>query len=83
MTFMKKASVAMTAAAMVMAPVAASAAPQYDDLRADTQVVDAQTMGEGEGGFGGSWLLAVLAAAAIIAGIIIAVDGRDTSPTSP
>ena len=81
---MKNASVALAAASMVMAPVAASAAPQYDGIRAGTQVVDAQAMGEGRGeGNGGGWLLAILAAAAIIAGIIIAVDGRDTTPTSP
>ncbi len=81
MTFLKKATVALAASSMVAAPVAASAAPQFSDLRADSQLENSAALG-GETGTA-AWLLALLAAAAVIAGIIVAVDGSDDSPTSP
>ena len=85
MTFLKKASMALIAASMVTAPVAASAqTAQFGDLRANTTVTNAATMGEGGESAGAtSWILALLAAAAVIAGIIIAADGSNDSPTSP
>ncbi len=84
MTFLKKASMALIAASMVAAPVAASAqTAQFGDLRANTTVTSAATMGEGEGAGATSWILALVAAAAVIAGIIIAADGSNDSPTSP
>ncbi len=81
MTFLKKATVAFAALSMVAAPVAASAAPaaNFDGLRASTEVNGA-ALGETAGE---SWILLLLAAAAIIAGIVIAADGSDDSPTSP
>ena len=81
MKFLKKATVAFAAMSMVTAPVAASAAaPRFDDLRADSQLEN--EMGQSETGTE-AWILLLLAAAAIIAGIVIAADGSDDSPTSP
>lgn len=81
MKFLKKATVALAAMSMVTAPVAASAAaPRFDDLRADSQLQN--EMGQAETGTE-AWILLLLAAAAIIAGIVIAADGSDDSPTSP
>lgn len=82
MTFLKKASMALVAVSMVAAPVAASAAnTQFSGLTANTQVSNGFAQGE-EGGVA-SWLLAAFAAAAIIAGVIIASDGTNSTPTSP
>ena len=81
MTFLKKASMALVAASLVAAPVAATASTaQFSDLRADSQLTDASAMGEGGAS---TWILALLAAAAVVAGIIIAADGSNNSPTSP
>lgn len=83
----KKASLVAAAVALTVAPVMASAAQsangpvvaQYDEAR-----IDAQTSDENElEGRGSSIIIAILAAAAIIAGIIIAADGSDDTPTSP
>jgi hypothetical protein len=83
MTFLKKASMALIAASMMAAPVAASAAnAQFSGLTADTQVSNGLAQGE-EGGDATSWILALFAAAAIIAGIVIAADGSNSNPTSP
>ena len=82
MKFLKKATVALAAMSMVTAPVAASAAaPRFDDLRADSQLQNEAGFGEEVGSE--AWILFLLAAAAIIAGIVIAADGSDDSPTSP
>lgn len=81
MKFLKKATVALAAMSMVTAPVAASAAaPRFDDLRADSQLQN--EMGQAETGTE-AWILLLLAAAAIIAGIVIAADGSSDTPTSP
>ena len=74
MNIVKKASVALAVASMTVAPVAASAAP-VARVEAD--------MNQQSELKGGSIILALLAAAAIIAGIIIAADGTDDAPTSP
>jgi hypothetical protein len=78
MKMLKKAAIAAAALSMVAAPAAASA-NQFDGLRADSAVSDEFAMGEG----GSSWILILLAGAAIIGGIVIAADGSDDSPTSP
>lgn len=80
MKFLKKAAVAAAALSMVTAPVAASAAPQFDGVRADTQVNDGLAIGEAGGG---SWILAFLAGLAILAGLALAAQGSSNAPTSP
>ncbi len=80
MKFLKKTAVAAAVLSMVTAPVAASAQnAQFDGLRADSELQDAQAFGEE----GGSWILFLLAAAAIIAGIVVAAGGTSNAPTSP
>jgi hypothetical protein len=74
MTLIKKALVASAAASMLLAPVAASAAP-IADLRAVSAVEGASDVE------GSSWILILLGVAAAVAGIIVIADGDD--PTSP
>ena len=71
MTFRKLAAAA-AALSLTAAPVVAQAAPQRAAAPAE----------EGSELTGSSWILAILAFAAIIAAIIIAVDG-DEDPVSP
>ena len=78
MNLLKKAAISLAATSMLMAPVAASAAISFDGARASSNV-DGQSELEGSTG----WILAVLALAAIVAGIIIASDNNDDTPTSP
>jgi hypothetical protein len=75
MNLLKKAAISLAATSMIVAPVAASAAPAARAASA----VDGQSELEGST----SWIIAVLALAAIIGGIIIASDNNDDSPTSP
>lgn len=76
MNIFNKAAVAIAATSMVIAPVAASAAP-LADLRAVSAV-------EGESDVAGSsWILILLGVAAAIGGIIAIADGSDDEPTSP
>jgi hypothetical protein len=83
MTFLKNATVALAAMSVAFAPVAASAAtPRFDDLRANTQLENEAALTDG--GLSAEALVLLLASiAAIIAGIVIAADGTDDSPTSP
>ncbi len=74
MNIVKKASVALAIASMAVAPVAASAAPV---ARAEASMTEQNDLR------GSGIILALLAAAAVIAGIIIAADGTDDKPTSP
>jgi hypothetical protein len=74
MTMIKKALVAFAATSMVVAPVAASAAP-IADLRAVSATEDASEME------GSSWILILLGVAAAIGLIIVVSD--DDEPTSP
>lgn len=79
MSFMKKSAVAAAAVSLAIAPVAASAQnADFDGLRADSEVAGF-AMGEA----GGSWIIYLLAGAAIIAGIVVAADGTSNAPTSP
>ncbi|KTE16591.1 MULTISPECIES: hypothetical protein [unclassified Sphingopyxis] len=75
MNLLKKAAISLAATSMVVAPVAASAAPAASAV----STVDGQSELEGST----SWIIAVLALAAIIGGIIIASDNNDDTPTSP
>jgi hypothetical protein len=76
MNILNKAAVALAATSMLVAPVAASAAP-LADLRAVSAV-------EGENDVAGaSWVLILLGVAVAIGGIIAIADGSDDEPTSP
>lgn len=78
MNLLKKAAISLAATSMIAAPVAASAAPAFDATRA-TSTVDGESELEGST----SWIIAILALAAIIGGIIIASDNNSDTPTSP
>ena len=76
MNILKKAAVALAATSMLVAPVAASAAP-LADLRAISAV-------EGESDVeGASWVLILIGVAAAIGAIVLIADGSDDEPTSP
>lgn len=74
MKILKKAAFSVAAASMVIAPVAASSVPVFAADRIATASQDADEMG------GGTGLIAILAAAALVAGVIIAADGGDSEP---
>jgi hypothetical protein len=74
--FLKKATVAFAALSMVATPVAASAA-NFDGLRVSSDIENEAAL------TGSSWLLAILAVAAVVGGIVIAADGSSSAPTSP
>lgn len=75
MNLLKKAAISLAATSMIVAPVAASAAPAV----AAVSTVDGQSELEGST----SWIIAVLALLAIVGGIILATDNNDDAPTSP
>ena len=79
MRFGKLGMAAVAAASMVSAPVMAQAVESVSQpVPASAQTADENDL---EGGSG--IIIAILAAAAVIAGIIIAADGSDDTPTSP
>ncbi|NIJ38250.1 hypothetical protein FHR22_002961 [Sphingopyxis panaciterrae] len=78
MNLMKKAAISLAATSMILAPVAASAAPSVDGARATSTVA-----GESELDGSSGWLLGLLALAAIIGGIFLLADNNDDAPTSP
>ncbi len=77
MNLLKKAAISLAATSMVAAPVAASAATSLESARA-TSTMDGESQLEGS-----SWIIALVALAAIIGGIIIASDNDSDNPTSP
>ncbi|HEX2814040.1 MAG TPA: hypothetical protein VHO04_15290 [Sphingopyxis sp.] len=78
MNLLKKAAISLAATSMIVAPVAASAATSLDSARA-TSVVGGESELEGST----SWIIAIVALAAIIGGIILASDNNSDNPTSP
>ncbi|PKP99666.1 MAG: hypothetical protein CVT74_07200 [Alphaproteobacteria bacterium HGW-Alphaproteobacteria-13] len=77
MNLLTKAAISLAATSMIAAPMAASAAPA---LAVDSvSAVEGQSELEGSSG----WIIALAALAAIIAGIVIASDNDDDTPTSP
>ena len=81
MRFGKIGMAAIAAASLVSAPVLAQAQQPVSSM-SEAARTGADASGEDlEGGSG--IVLAILAAAAIIAGIIIAADGSDDDPISP
>ncbi|SIN89603.1 hypothetical protein SAMN02745824_2207 [Parasphingorhabdus marina DSM 22363] len=80
MRFGKVGMAAVAAASLVSAPVFAQA---VQPVSSQVERVGAATSDESELEGGSGIIIAVLAAAAVIAGIIIAADGSDDTPTSP
>ncbi len=76
MNLLKKATVAIAASSLVIAPVAASAAPQA--ARADATVAG-NDLGAG---LGGSWLFGLIGLGLLVFGALQLFDSEDT-PTSP
>lgn len=76
----KKLALALSVSTLVIAPTIAQAADSVAPARTSSSVTDAEKI---EGGSG--ILIALLAAAAVIAGIILIADGDDDEdlPTSP
>lgn len=84
MNFLKKAAFSLAAGSLAIAPVVASAAQplaavSFDDSRLSSDVDAANLQDGGKS----SWVIALLAGAAIILGIVLLADGGDNSPTSP
>lgn len=82
MRFGKIGMAAIAAASLVSAPVLAQAAQPVSSATQPVRAVaavDSESELEGSSGI----IVALLAAAAVIAGIIIAADGSDDTPTSP
>lgn len=78
MNLLKKAAIAFAATSMVLAPVAASAAPALDASRAGS-VTEGQNELEGA-----SWIAILLGLAIIAGGIWLVVDDNgDDDPVSP
>ena len=77
MNLLKKAAISLAATSMVVARVAASAATSLDSARA-TSALGGESELEGST----SWIIAIVALAAIIGGIIIASDNNSDNPTS-
>ena len=78
MNSLKKAAAALAATSMVATPVAASAATAFDGARSASAVSKKNGL---EGG--SSWIIAVLAVAAVIGGIILISDNDKDEPVSP
>lgn len=78
MNLLKKAAISLAATSMIVAPVAASAAPSVDGARATSTVA-----GENDLDGASGWLVGLLALAAIIGGIFLLADNNDDAPTSP
>ena len=76
MNLFRKAAISLAATSMIIAPVAASAAPAVEAVRA-ASVADGQSELEGS-----SWIYIVLALAAVI-GLVVLVSDNDDKPTSP
>ncbi|MFC3783985.1 hypothetical protein GGR90_000842 [Sphingopyxis italica] len=74
---LKKGVIAVAAASMVLAPVAAAAAPAIDGARATSVVRDGNNLE------GGSWVAIVLGLAIIAGGIWLVVDDDGDDPVSP
>lgn len=79
MRFGKIGMAAAAAASLVSAPVLAQAAQPATSVARTSATVEGENNVEGGSGI----ILAILAAAAVIAGIIIAADGSENTPTSP
>ena len=73
-----RAAIALTAASIVIAPVAASATPAVDGTRAVSATSGANQL-EGNS----SWLIGLIGLLAGVAAIIIVASNDDDAPVSP
>ncbi|WP_257549944.1 hypothetical protein [Sphingopyxis sp. DBS4] len=73
-----RAAIALTAASIVIAPVAASAAPAVDGMRAVSA-----TSGTNQLEGNSSWLIGLIGLLAGVAAIIIVASNDDDAPVSP
>lgn len=79
MKLYQKVAASFAGVGLLVAPVAASAAPvQFDGVRVSSTVDSGLAMGEEAGS---SWLLILLGAAAVVGAIIVLAD--DDNPSSP
>ncbi|WP_339693462.1 hypothetical protein [uncultured Parasphingorhabdus sp.] len=79
MRFGKIGMAAVAAASLVSTPVLAQAVQPVSSVARTGATVEKANNVEGGSGI----IIAILAAAAVIAGIIIAADGSEDAPTSP
>ena len=79
MRFGKIGMAAAAAASLVSAPVLAQASQPVSSVARTSATVESENDLEGGSGI----IIAILAAAAVIAGIVIAADGSEDTPTSP
>lgn len=79
MRFGKIGMAAAAAASLVSAPVLAQASQPVSSVARTSATVEGENELEGGSGI----IIAILAAAAVIAGIVIAADGSEDTPTSP
>lgn len=77
-----KIGAAIAATSLVASPVLAQAAQPVSSVSQAARA-DASATSESDLEGGSGILIAILAAAAVIAGIIIAADGSEDEPTSP
>jgi hypothetical protein len=79
MTLLRKAAMSLTAASILLSPIAASAAPAFDGARASSSV-----SGENELGGNASWIIGLIGlVAGVTAAILITNDDKDDFPVSP
>ena len=78
MSFRKASVAAIVALSMASAPALAQAAAPASAL---SLRAGAETTGENE--LGGGFIIPLLALAAIVAGILVVIDGDDDEPVSP
>ena len=83
MRFGKISLAVIAAASLVSAPVVAQTAPAAKSATAQVERAGANLQDENKLEGGSGIIIAVLAAAAIIAGIVIAADNEEDTPTSP
>ncbi len=77
MNLWKTAAASLAATTMVLSPVAASAAPALDNVRATSTAEGKNQLA------GASWIAIVLGLAIIAGGIWLVVDADDDEPVSP
>lgn len=78
MILIKKTAMALTAASLLLAPIAASAAPAFDGARAGSVV-----SGENELGGNSSWIIGLIGLIAGVTAAILVTNNDDDVPVSP
>lgn len=78
MTLIRKTAMALTAASLLLAPIAASAAPAFDGARAGSAVSGANEL-EGNS----SWIIGLIGLIAGVTAAILITNDDDDAPVSP